>query len=101
MGDDHAPEFAAATGRGTAGSEEGSYGEGDGSEQAEPAERHRRKDREKQATPARAQISGQGRIRTGDTTIFSRVLYQLSYLATQCKQIQACYARSCLRAMQG
>ena len=24
---------------------------------------------------------GQGRIRTGDTTIFSRVLYQLSYLA--------------------
>jgi hypothetical protein len=25
--------------------------------------------------------SGEGRIRTGDTTIFSRVLYQLSYLA--------------------
>jgi hypothetical protein len=24
---------------------------------------------------------GEGRIRTGDTTIFSRVLYQLSYLA--------------------
>ena len=26
-------------------------------------------------------VDGQGRIRTGDTTIFSRVLYQLSYLA--------------------
>jgi hypothetical protein len=26
--------------------------------------------------------SGEGRIRTGDTTIFSRVLYQLSYLAS-------------------
>ena len=25
--------------------------------------------------------NGEGRIRTGDTTIFSRVLYQLSYLA--------------------
>ena len=25
--------------------------------------------------------SGEGRDRTGDTTIFSRVLYQLSYLA--------------------
>jgi hypothetical protein len=25
--------------------------------------------------------SGEGRIRTGDTTVFSRVLYQLSYLA--------------------
>jgi hypothetical protein len=24
---------------------------------------------------------GEGRIRTGDTTVFSRVLYQLSYLA--------------------
>ena len=26
-------------------------------------------------------IDGEGRNRTGDTTIFSRVLYQLSYLA--------------------
>ena len=26
---------------------------------------------------------GEGRNRTGDTTIFSRVLYQLSYLALQ------------------
>ena len=25
--------------------------------------------------------SGEGRNRTGDTTVFSRVLYQLSYLA--------------------
>ena len=27
--------------------------------------------------------SGEGRNRTGDTTIFSRVLYQLSYLAAR------------------
>ena|GEM_PF-3118117 len=33
------------------------------------------------ATGDCAARSGQGRIRTGDTTIFSRVLYQLSYLA--------------------
>jgi hypothetical protein len=26
-------------------------------------------------------MSGEGRNRTGDTTVFSRVLYQLSYLA--------------------
>ena len=26
-------------------------------------------------------LDGEGRNRTGDTTIFSRVLYQLSYLA--------------------
>jgi hypothetical protein len=26
-------------------------------------------------------VDGEGRNRTGDTTIFSRVLYQLSYLA--------------------
>lgn len=31
--------------------------------------------------PSPAFRDGQGRIRTGDTTIFSRVLYQLSYLA--------------------
>ena len=30
---------------------------------------------------APADCSGQGRSRTADTTIFSRVLYQLSYLA--------------------
>jgi hypothetical protein len=30
---------------------------------------------------ARARRSGEGRNRTGDTTVFSRVLYQLSYLA--------------------
>ena len=29
-------------------------------------------------------INGEGRNRTGDTTIFSRVLYQLSYLAWRC-----------------
>jgi hypothetical protein len=31
--------------------------------------------------PATLTASGEGRNRTGDTTIFSRVLYQLSYLA--------------------
>ena len=29
----------------------------------------------------RRRLDGEGRNRTGDTTIFSRVLYQLSYLA--------------------
>ena len=29
----------------------------------------------------RAESSGEGRTRTGDTPVFSRVLYQLSYLA--------------------
>jgi hypothetical protein len=29
----------------------------------------------------REKVNGEGRNRTGDTTIFSRVLYQLSYLA--------------------
>lgn len=33
------------------------------------------------AAQIRPQGNGEGRIRTGDTTIFSRVLYQLSYLA--------------------
>jgi hypothetical protein len=28
-----------------------------------------------------ASLGGEGRNRTGDTTVFSRVLYQLSYLA--------------------
>ena len=31
--------------------------------------------------PSCLSANGQGRIRTGDTTIFSRVPYQLSYLA--------------------
>ena len=31
--------------------------------------------------PDFAAESGEGRNRTGDTTVFSRVLYQLSYLA--------------------
>lgn len=30
-----------------------------------------------------AEMSGEGRNRTGDTTVFSRVLYQLSYLAAR------------------
>jgi hypothetical protein len=30
-------------------------------------------------------MSGETRTRTGDTTIFSRVLYQLSYLASAAK----------------
>jgi hypothetical protein len=30
---------------------------------------------------------GEGRNRTGDTTIFSRVLYQLSYLAWQLARV--------------
>jgi hypothetical protein len=29
----------------------------------------------------RMDVSGEGRNRTGDTTVFSRVLYRLSYLA--------------------
>ena len=33
------------------------------------------------ATRCAAGANGEGRNRTGDTTIFSRVLYQLSYLA--------------------
>ncbi len=35
------------------------------------------------ALMARARRDGEGRNRTGDTTIFSRVLYQLSYLAAR------------------
>jgi hypothetical protein len=30
---------------------------------------------------AASRVDGEGRDRTGDTTVFSRVLYQLSYLA--------------------
>ena len=38
------------------------------------------------ATPSRrSRSSGEGRNRTGDTTVFSRVLYQLSYLAAASK----------------
>jgi hypothetical protein len=33
--------------------------------------------------PARVRPSGEGRNRTGDTTVFSRVLYRLSYLAAR------------------
>ncbi len=81
MGDHYPPEFATAAGRSATGKEEGGHREGGGSEKADPAERHRGKDREKQSASSQASISGQGRIRTGDTTIFSRVLYQLGYLA--------------------
>jgi hypothetical protein len=34
-------------------------------------------------------MNGEGRNRTGDTTIFSRVLYQLSYLAWQSARLAA------------
>ncbi|MEA2292947.1 MAG: hypothetical protein QOE86_586 [Solirubrobacteraceae bacterium] len=37
--------------------------------------------RRKKAPRCRAVSDGETRTRTGDTTIFSRVLYQLSYLA--------------------
>jgi hypothetical protein len=45
--------------------------------------RWREEKRREAAQPASllASAHGEGRIRTGDTTIFSRVLYQLSYLA--------------------
>ena len=33
---------------------------------------------------AEGKVGGQGRDRTADTAIFSRMLYQLSYLATAC-----------------
>jgi hypothetical protein len=42
---------------------------------------------------SRLSDDGEGRNRTGDTTIFSRVLYQLSYLARE--------ARGCGRAWEG
>ncbi len=35
------------------------------------------------AVDLQGKSNGEGRNRTGDTTIFSRVLYQLSYLAWQ------------------
>jgi hypothetical protein len=37
--------------------------------------------RTEQAEVADVKTSGEGRTRTGDTPVFSRVLYQLSYLA--------------------
>ena len=37
--------------------------------------------RRKAAEPGQAAVDGEGGNRTHDTTIFSRVLYQLSYLA--------------------
>ena len=37
---------------------------------------------EMEAPQYRALLDGETRTRTGDTTIFSRVLYQLSYLAS-------------------
>jgi hypothetical protein len=39
-----------------------------------------------QRRPDFAAESGEGRNRTGDTTVFSRVLYQLSYLARAGRQ---------------
>ena len=37
----------------------------------------------------RSHPDGEGRNRTGDTTIFSRVLYQLSYLAREKRSVVA------------
>ncbi len=37
--------------------------------------------------------SGEGRNRTGDTTVFSRVLYQLSYLARAARSLARLDAR--------
>ena len=34
-----------------------------------------------------AGANGEGRNRTGDTTVFSRVLYQLSYLAARVRSV--------------
>jgi hypothetical protein len=47
-----------------------------------PVAAHRRqRQRTKKTLISRAFVDGETRTRTGDTTIFSRVLYQLSYLA--------------------
>ena len=43
---------------------------------------------------SRGSISGQGRNRTADTAVFSRVLYQLSYLAKNegpCREARATF----------
>jgi precorrin-4 methylase len=42
-------------------------------------------------------VNGETRIRTGDTTIFSRVLYQLSYLAAQQVMVQVTTRRGQLK----
>src|SRR5205823_2232807 len=45
--------------------------------------------RESPPAPSGAQAHGEGRNRTGDTTVFSRVLYRLSYLAELAKSSEA------------
>jgi hypothetical protein len=52
-----------------------------------PGEQRQRGAPEK-PNPAGAFQSGEGRNRTGDTAIFSRVLYQLSYLAVDRKPLE-------------
>src|SRR5882757_2347602 len=47
-----------------------------GAAHTHPAERPSR-----EKSPDFSRLSGEGRTRTGDTPVFSRVLYQLSYLA--------------------
>jgi hypothetical protein len=54
---------------------------GDGGRKMPPALRSDRAAATKKALFCRAASNGETRTRTGDTTIFSRVLYQLSYLA--------------------
>jgi hypothetical protein len=46
-------------------------------------------------------MSGEGGIRTRDTTIFSRVLYQLSYLAGRLSALAAAGHRSGARVLGG
>src|SRR5580704_18186662 len=45
----------------------------------------------------RQKLNGETRIRTGDTTIFSRVLYQLSYLAAE---LPSTFDATCSHAAQ-
>ena len=52
----------------------------------------------------RGSISGQGRNRTADTAVFSRVLYQLSYLAKKegpCREARAIRLRETIRFSPG
>ena len=42
---------------------------------------------QKVRTADRTDLNGEGQNRTGDTTIFSRVLYQLSYLAGSAQRL--------------
>jgi hypothetical protein len=67
-------------GRGRAGAQERSQGNDRGPMEHEPpySQPLRAWERAASATPTR---DGEGRNRTGDPTVFSRVLYQLSYLA--------------------